>query len=193
MYSRVSSRPCPRLPRPIPTRPHVREVSRSAVDIRDDALMQRLLIALQRQDIIPLAIDDLRGDRLLGPHRIDRDDRTWMSTSRRSSGMAVISFDFSSHATCPSDRPNSLAQTLTECNAPRPVLRSWLHRHVLPSIARTGCSTPVAAAAAARNDFSQLAKHAWKAPGWSAIRTRRNTSLRGTPLGRSAPSPEDLP
>src|SRR5208283_4949740 len=53
-----------------------------------------------------------------------------MSTSLRSSGIAVISFDFSAHATCPSDRPNSLAQTLTECKAPRPFLRSWLRRAV---------------------------------------------------------------
>ena len=66
-----------------------------------------------------------------------------MSTSRRSSGIAVISLDFSAQATCPSDRPNSLAQTLTECRAPRPFLRSWLRRAVLPSIGRTGRSTPV--------------------------------------------------
>ena len=79
-----------------------------------------------------------------------------MSTSRRSSGIAVISFDFSAQATCPSDRPNSLAQTLTECKAPRPFLRSWLRRAVLPSTARTGRSTPVAAAASARSDCSQF-------------------------------------
>ena len=36
--------------------------------------------------------------------------------------MAVISFDFSAQATCPSDSPNSLAQTLTECKAPKPLL-----------------------------------------------------------------------
>ena len=83
-----------------------------------------------------------------------------MSTSLKSSGIAVISFDFSAQATCPSDRPNSLAQTLTECKAPRPLLRSWLRRAVLPSTARIGCSTPVAAAAVARNDCSQLAKQA---------------------------------
>ena len=88
-----------------------------------------------------------------------------MSTSLRSSGIAVISFDFSAHATCPSESPNSLAQMLTECKAPRPFLRSWLRRSVLPSTARMGCSTPVVAAAAARNDVSQVAKHAWKAPG----------------------------
>ena len=61
----------------------------------------------------------------------------------------MISLDFSAQATWPSDRPNSLAQTLTACRAPRPLLRSWLRRAVLPSTARTGCSTPVAAAASA--------------------------------------------
>ena len=38
-------------------------------------------------------------------------------------GTAVISFDFSAQAVCPSDRPYSLAHTLTECNAPSPL--SW--------------------------------------------------------------------
>src|SRR5271157_2213926 len=112
----------------------------------------------------------------------------WMSTSLRSSGIAVISFDFSAHATCPNDRPNSLAQTLTECKAPRPFLRSWLRRAVLPSTARMGCSTPVTAVASARNDCSQLAKQAWKAAGFKAIRTRRKTSLLGIPLGKSSAS-----
>ena len=36
--------------------------------------------------------------------------------------MAVISFDFSAQATCPSDRPYSLAQTLTEMQRPQPLL-----------------------------------------------------------------------
>src|SRR5512135_1155205 len=39
-------------------------------------------------------------------------------------------FDFSSHATCPRDRPYSLAQTLTRCNAPSPFGLSWLRRAV---------------------------------------------------------------
>jgi hypothetical protein len=48
----------------------------------------------------------------------------WMSTRRKSSGIAVISFDFSAHATWPSDKPNSLAHTVTACRAPKPFLRS---------------------------------------------------------------------
>ena len=41
-----------------------------------------------------------------------------MSISDNSTGIAVISFDFSAVATWASVRPNSLAQTLTECKAP---------------------------------------------------------------------------
>ena len=74
--------------------------------------------------------------------------------------MAVISLDFSSVATWPSERPKSLAQMLTECRAPNPFFRSWLRRAVLPSTARIGCSTPAAAAAVSRNDCSQVAKQA---------------------------------
>jgi hypothetical protein len=47
-----------------------------------------------------------------------------MSTGLRSSGTAVISFDFSALATCPKDRPNSLAHTLTGCISPIPFRRS---------------------------------------------------------------------
>jgi len=107
------------------------------------------------------------------------------STSRNNSGMAVISFDFSAQATWPSDNPNSLAQTLTECRAPNPCARSWLRRAVLPSTARIGRSMPVAPAAAARSAVSQVAKRAGNAVGLSKANTRRKTSSRGTPLGRS--------
>jgi hypothetical protein len=54
----------------------VRQVSIELfVDIIDDRLMQRLLVPLQRQHIVSLALDDLRSDRLLGAHRVDGDDR----------------------------------------------------------------------------------------------------------------------
>ena len=95
----------------------------------------------------------------------------------------MISFDFSPQATCPSDNPYSLAQTVTECNAPGPLLRSWPRRKVLPSIASVGRSTPVSAAASSRSDRTQAAKHAWNASGRDAISTRRMTSLHGTPCG----------
>src|SRR5437899_10250264 len=51
---------------------------------------------------------------------------------------------------------SSLAQTLTECKAPHPFLRSWLRRAALPSIARSGCSTPVVAAARSEEHTSEL-------------------------------------
>jgi hypothetical protein len=79
-----------------------------------------------------------------------------MSTSRMTSGIALISLDFSAQATWPSERPNSLAQMLTECRATKPFLRLWLRHAVLPSSARTGCSTPEAAAASARSDSNQF-------------------------------------
>ena len=130
------------------------------VDVIDDRLMQRLVVSFERQQIIRFAIDDRLGDRFLGPHGVDRDEAPLMSTSFRTSGIAVISLDFSAQATCPSDSPNSLAQTLTECKAPRPLPRSWLRRAVLPSTAKIGWVTPAASAAVVRNDCSQLAKQA---------------------------------
>jgi len=45
------------------------------VDGSDDRLMPRVLVPLQRQHVVPLAVDDLGGDRLLRPHRVDGDDR----------------------------------------------------------------------------------------------------------------------
>ena len=37
------------------------------IDVIDDRLMERLLVPLQRQDVVGLAVDDIRRDRLLGP------------------------------------------------------------------------------------------------------------------------------
>ena len=43
--------------------------------MRDDALMQRPLVPLQRQHEVGPAADDLLRDGRLGSHRVDRDDR----------------------------------------------------------------------------------------------------------------------
>ena len=145
------------------------------VDVVDDRLMQRLLVPLQRQHIVGLARDDLLGDRLLRAHRVDGDDAPLMSTSRSSSGIAVISFDFSAQATCPRDRPYSLAHMLTECKAPRPFLRSWLRRKVLPSTGRTGCSTPVCAS-----------------PRPQRLQPADEAGLEGGRLQRHQDAPEDI-
>jgi len=42
------------------------------VDVVDDRLLQRLLVAFQRQNIVPAAVNNLRCNRFLRPHRIDR-------------------------------------------------------------------------------------------------------------------------
>lgn len=61
--------------RHVPTRVHPREVVRDAlVDIINDGLVQLALVSLQRQQVIGLTLDDLRGDGRLGSHGVDRDD-----------------------------------------------------------------------------------------------------------------------
>ena len=44
------------------------------VDVIDDRLMQRALVAFKRQDIVGVPLDNLRRDRRLAAHRIDRND-----------------------------------------------------------------------------------------------------------------------
>ena len=44
------------------------------VDVGEDGLIQRFLIALQGQDIVGLAVDNLLGNGFLGSHRVDGDD-----------------------------------------------------------------------------------------------------------------------
>src|SRR4051794_18348979 len=59
------------------------------------------------------------------------------SRARRSSsnGMATISFDLPLTASCPSTRRWRVAQAETRCKGSRPLLRAWLRREVLPSMA----------------------------------------------------------
>jgi hypothetical protein len=64
-------------------------------------------------------------------------------------------------------------------------LASWLRRTVLPSIATIGRSTPVSAAASSRSERIQALKQASNTSGFTRMRTRRKTSLPGTPRGRS--------
>jgi hypothetical protein len=65
-----------RVPRLMAAGIHAREVVLPPlVDVGDHRLVQLLVVPLQRQDIIPLRLDDLAGDLLLRPHRVDRDDR----------------------------------------------------------------------------------------------------------------------
>ena len=55
------------------------------------------------------------------------------SSSSNNSGMAVISLDFASTATCPKVSRVSLAQALTRCKGERPAARVDEPRRVLPS------------------------------------------------------------
>jgi len=55
-----------------------------------------------------------------------------MSTSRKSSGIAVISFDFSAQATCPSDKPNSLALRMATRGA------HFAYANATPGVVRLG-------------------------------------------------------
>ena len=100
--------------------------------------------------------------------------------------------DFSAQATCPSVRPNSLAQMLTECNAPRPFLRSWLRRAVLPSTARTGCSTPVAAAASVRKRLQPAHKTGLEGPRPQGHQNATEDILARDPIGQVQVCHEEL-
>src|SRR6516162_3632493 len=59
----------------------------------------------------------------------------------RRSGMALVSVDFSSTASCPSTSRAEVAKADTRWSGPWPMLRLWLRRAVLPSMAiRSGRS-----------------------------------------------------
>src|SRR4051812_44690175 len=81
------------------------------------------------------------------------------SRSRRS-GMAAISFDLPATASCPSTRRWRVAQAETRGKGSRPLLRAWLRREVLPSMAMRSGS-------ASRRPSPQLTKQALNSPGSS--------------------------
>src|ERR1700720_1593697 len=74
---------------------------------------------------------------MLGLHPMASIETRAPSRSSRSTraGTAVISFDFSSTASWPSTSRLLVAKADTRCSALWPVLRLWLRREVLPSIA----------------------------------------------------------
>ena len=67
--------------------------------IVDGLLMQRFLVAFERQNLVRFPFHNLGRDGLLSSHGINGDIVPSMSTSFKSSGMAVVSFDFSAQAT----------------------------------------------------------------------------------------------
>jgi len=94
------------------------------------------LVAFERQNVVTFAINNLPGDPALATHGVNRYDRILdLNVVEMSSGMAVISLDFSSLASCPRLTERSTAQALTSHNAPKLLARSWLRRSTLPSIA----------------------------------------------------------
>src|ERR1700735_4974941 len=74
---------------------------------------------------------------MVGLHPMASIDTRAPARSRRSAraGMAAISFDFSSTASWHSTSRLLVAKADTRCRAFWPVLRLWLGREVLPSIA----------------------------------------------------------
>ncbi len=78
------------------------------------------LVPLQCQDVMRFLLTDLRGDLLLAPIASIVTVQPLRLSSLSSSGIAVISLDFSSQATCPSVRPFSLAQAVTRCSIALP-------------------------------------------------------------------------
>src|SRR5215467_2194094 len=76
-------------------------------------LRERRVIVLEGQDVICFLLRNGLGNLFLTSHRVNRHHRPWRSNRRRSSGMAVISLDFSATFSCPKTKRLALAQALT--------------------------------------------------------------------------------
>src|SRR5437899_12832886 len=98
-------------------------------------------------------------------------------------GMAVISFDFFSTATCAKTRRFSAAHALTICNAFFPFVLSWERRSVFPSMSITPSILSVRL-------WTHSKKHASNFTGSRRANTRPNVSCDGyhlaIPAGFSA-------
>ena len=91
------------------------------------------------------------------------------------SGIAVISFDFSSQAACASVRPFSLDHAVTKCSIPRPDFFRADRRSALPSIAIS--LSPLASC----NACVHCSRHASNCFRSSSPNIRRNVSCDGIP------------
>jgi len=96
--------------------------------------LQMLLIPFHGQHIVGPFRANLSRDLLLTAHRIDGNNAPLISNTSNSFGIAVISFVFSSTATCPKSNRFSVAHALTTCNGFLPLARSRLAGKVLPSM-----------------------------------------------------------
>lgn len=105
------------------------------------------------------------------------DPAAGLAEMRRIAPRQVISFDFSSQATCPSVSPLSLAQAVTRCSIALPDFFANDRRSALPSMAIN--FPPVAAC----NACVHVKRHLANLPRSSIPKTRRNVSCEGIPLG----------
>ncbi len=96
------------------------------------------------------------------------------SRRRSSSGIAMISLDFSDTASCPSTSCWPVAQADTVCSGPRALDRAWLRRAVFPSMA-------IVSGPAMRSRSTQLAKHVLNRSGSMAAITSHSMSWLGMP------------
>jgi hypothetical protein len=88
--------------------------------------------------------------------------------------MAVISFDFSSTASWPSTSRLLVAKADTRCRAFWPVLRLWLRREVLPSIATRSSFS-------GQHSATHDEKQAMNRSGLMRFITERSQSVHGMP------------
>ncbi len=137
----------------------------------DDVIVQRALIAFQRQGVVATLIDDLPGR---GAWQCNASAVTivpWSDSRRSRAGTAVISFDLASVATCASTSRCSHPQALTMCSADLPLARSNERRRTLPSMATTpGAAAPDAGSG--RQAAALLGEPGHEAPERGAERLR---------------------
>ena len=143
-----------------------------------DLGLQGRLVGLDGEKVIGPGRGDGGGDVRIAGDGIDGDDGPFEGAARRQaleeSGMALVSVDFSSTASCPSTSRAEVAKADTRWSGPWPMLRLWLRRAVLPSMAiRSGRS--------GQTSRTQALKQAENRPG--SIRFISSVSQRapGTP------------
>ena len=91
------------------------------------------LISLQRQHVMPMLFADLGGIYFWQSIASMVTAELLMFNSFSSLGIAVISFDFSSQATCPSVSLFSQYQAVSRCSTARPMRLRAYRMNVLPS------------------------------------------------------------
>jgi hypothetical protein len=157
---------------------HISVVSGIGIDKRIfDLFCQGTLVALERQHIVGPGIDDLLGNLALAAclaSMVTMQPLRTSNSSRR--GIAVISLDFCSVATCASTRRLSAAHALTRWSAPRPAPRSCERRELLPSMAT------ISPGNICRMLATHARKHSSNASGRNSENTRRKVSWDGIPF-----------